>query len=97
LVQELTDDKSLPQAERKRLQVQHAPQLSPRARLIELSDKICNLKDLTSTTPVGWPTERKREYLIWAASVVAVIRGSNSTLERLFDQTLAEKQPLFGA
>ncbi len=96
LVQELTDDKSLPQAERKRLQVEHAPDLSPRARLIKLADKIANLGDLTPTAPVAWPIERKREYLAWAASVVAAIRGSNPALERLFDQTLAEKQRLFG-
>ena len=32
LVQELTDDKSLPKEERKRLQVEHAPHLSLRAR-----------------------------------------------------------------
>ena len=32
LVQEMTDDKSLPKEERKRLQVEHAPHLSLRAR-----------------------------------------------------------------
>lgn len=34
LVQEVTDDKSLPKTERKRLQVAHAPHLSPSAKLI---------------------------------------------------------------
>src|SRR5262249_43597128 len=46
LVQEVTDDKSLPKAERKRLQVAHAPGLSPGAALIKLADKIANVHDL---------------------------------------------------
>jgi guanosine-3',5'-bis(diphosphate) 3'-pyrophosphohydrolase len=47
LVQEVTDDKSLPKAERKRLQVEHAPQLSPSAKLIKLADKVSNVRDVT--------------------------------------------------
>ena len=37
LVLEVTDDKSLPKAERKRLQIEHAPHLSPGAKLIKLA------------------------------------------------------------
>jgi guanosine-3',5'-bis(diphosphate) 3'-pyrophosphohydrolase len=96
LVMEVTDDKSLPKAERKRLQIVHAPQLSPRARLIKLADKIANLTDLTATVPATWPIERKREYLDWAEQVMSKIRGANGELEQLFDRTLAEKRALFG-
>ena len=39
LVQEVTDDKSLPKGECKRLQVEHAPNLSTRAKLIKLIEK----------------------------------------------------------
>ncbi|XP_009468462.1 PREDICTED: guanosine-3',5'-bis(diphosphate) 3'-pyrophosphohydrolase MESH1 [Nipponia nippon] len=39
LVQEVTDDKALPKAERKRLQVERAPGSSPRAKLLQLADK----------------------------------------------------------
>ena len=42
LVLELTDDKSLPKEERKRLQIEHAPKLSLRAQTIKLADKISN-------------------------------------------------------
>jgi len=96
LVEELTDDKSLPSTERKRLQIKHASILSPRARLIKLADKICNLADLTQSAPVGWLVERKREYLDWAEKVVAKIRGSNPALEKLFDETLSEKRHIIG-
>src|SRR5881392_95982 len=45
VVLEVTDDKNLDKAERKRLQVQHARALSHRAKLVKLADKICNVYD----------------------------------------------------
>jgi (p)ppGpp synthase/HD superfamily hydrolase len=91
LVEELTDDKSLPKQERKRLQVEHAPHLSGSARQIKMADKICNLADITPTQPVDWPLQRKRDYLDWAESVVAGCRGCNPELEQYFDAVLKEK------
>src|SRR3954464_4314819 len=44
LVEEVTDDKSLPKQERKRLQAEHAPKKSDRAKLIKLADKTSNLR-----------------------------------------------------
>ena len=95
LVQEVTDDKSLPKEERKRLQVEHAPRLSARARQIKLADKICNVEDITPTQPVDWPPQRKRDYLDWAGRVVAGCRGCNPHLERHFDSLLEEKKAAF--
>ena len=51
VVLELTDDKSLPKHERKRLQVQNAPHKSPQAKLVKTADKIANLRDIASTPP----------------------------------------------
>lgn len=42
IVLEVTDDKALPKAERKRLQIEHAAHISRRAKLVKLADKICN-------------------------------------------------------
>uniref|UniRef100_A0A8V5HED6 Guanosine-3',5'-bis(diphosphate) 3'-pyrophosphohydrolase MESH1 n=1 Tax=Melopsittacus undulatus TaxID=13146 RepID=A0A8V5HED6_MELUD len=53
LVREVTDDKELPRAERKRLQVERAPDRSPRARLLMLADKLHNLRDITRCPPAG--------------------------------------------
>lgn len=53
IVQEVTDDKSLPKQERKRLQVEHAPHCSQQAKLVKLADKLYNLRDLNRCTPVG--------------------------------------------
>ena len=85
IVLEVTDDKSLPKADRKRLQIEHAPHLRPRAKLVKLADKICNLRDIQRTPPADWPLERRREYLDWAGRVVDGLRGIHSCLEALFD------------
>ena len=94
LVEEVTDDKTLPKLERKRLQIAHAPHLSPRAKLLKLADKICNVRDVMYTPPKTWDQRRRVEYLDWAARVVAGCRGTNRTLERHFDTLLREAQSL---
>ena len=88
LVLEVTDDKSLPKAERKRLQVERAPDLSSAAKLIKLADKISNVTDITDRPPSDWSNERRREYVDWAERVVVGCRGVNSALEVRFDHTL---------
>ena len=86
-VRELTDDKSLPKGERKQLQIEHAPHLSPQAKQIKLADKISNVRDMIESPPDGWSIERRREYVEWGEKVVAGLRGSNKDLERRFDET----------
>lgn len=85
MVAEVTDDKSLPKAERKKLQVEHAPHLSPGAKLIKLGDKISNITDVTNNPPADWDLQRRREYIDWGESVVAGLRGTNAALESKFD------------
>ena len=89
IVAEVTDDKSLPKAERKRLQIEHAEHLSRRARLVKLADKICNVRDVAANAPHDWPLARRREYFDWAKAVVDRIRGTNKKLERAFDEAYA--------
>ena len=92
LVQEVTDDKSLPKQERKRLQVEHAPNLSTHAKLIKIGDKICNVSEITPVQPVEWPLQRKLEYLDWAEKVVLGCRGCNPALEQHFDDVLKKRR-----
>ena len=86
IVMEVTDDKKLPKAERKRLQIENAAHCSHAAKLVKLADKICNLRDMGRNPPANWSLERKREYFDWASEVVYQIRGVNPELERLFDE-----------
>ena len=90
MVLEVTDDKSLPKAERKQMQIEHAPHLSPGAKLIKLGDKISNIADIINNPPHDWTSERKREYIAWGEKVVAGLRGTNAELEKHFDE-VAEK------
>lgn len=96
LVEELTDDKTLPKAERKRLQIEHAPLVSNRAQLIKLADKICNVRDVTHHPPADWPTDRRRAYLNWTEQVVAGCRPCNPALEQYYDQVLGEGRAALG-
>ena len=88
LVMEVTDDKNLPKEERKRLQVEHSPELTKRAKMIKIADKICNILDITHSPPTSWSLERRVEYLDWADKVVAACRGVNERLERRFDEVM---------
>jgi guanosine-3',5'-bis(diphosphate) 3'-pyrophosphohydrolase len=85
VVREVTDDKSLPKAERKQLQIEHASHLSQAAKLVKLADKIANLRDVADHPPSEWPLERRREYFKWAKDVVDGLRGTHARLEAAFD------------
>jgi GTP diphosphokinase / guanosine-3',5'-bis(diphosphate) 3'-diphosphatase len=91
IVIEVTDDKSLPSTERKRLQIEHAAVISHEAKLVKLADKISNLQDILASPPVKWSMERKREYFDWAKAVVDQLRGTNEKLEALFDEIYQQK------
>jgi (p)ppGpp synthase/HD superfamily hydrolase len=89
VVDEVTDDKELAKAERKRLQIEHTPSASRRAKEVKLGDKICNIRDLVHASPRGWSQARRIEYLDWTEQVVAGCRGTNAALEELYDRELA--------
>jgi len=91
IVSEVTDDKSLPKAERKRLQIEHAAHISERARLVKLADKICNLRDIVHSPPAAWSLERRQEYFDWAKRVVDGLRGTHAELEAAFDEVHAQR------
>jgi (p)ppGpp synthase/HD superfamily hydrolase len=90
LVEEVSDDKSLPQEVRKRLQVEHAPKKSRRAKILKLADKISNVPDIGIDPPPDWSVERQRQYVQWGRDVVSGLRGASPQLERLFEEAAAE-------
>jgi|ERR1051326_527164 (p)ppGpp synthase/HD superfamily hydrolase len=90
LVEEVTDDTSLPKAVRKQLQIEHASRLSLGAKLIKLADKISNIGDIAQKPPEGWDRQRRVDYLTWSEQVVAGLRGSNLHLEALYDRVLRD-------
>jgi len=91
IVVEVTDDKSLPKQERKRLQIEHAAAISEPAKLVKLADKICNVRDMSRSPPVNWSLERRADYFAWAKKVVDQMRGVSPVLENLFDAAFASR------
>jgi GTP diphosphokinase / guanosine-3',5'-bis(diphosphate) 3'-diphosphatase len=91
IVEEVTDDKNLPKAERKRLQIEHAAHISREAKLVKLADKICNVRDVSDHPPAKWDLARRREYFEWAKAVVDQLRGIHPALEKKFDEAYARK------
>ena len=96
LVAEVTDDKSLPKEERKRLQITKTPAKSRRAKLLKLADRTSNLRGLVTSPPKGWPRERLRDYVVWAYDVVRSCRGLNPRLEAVFDAAHEEASRRYG-
>ncbi len=88
---EVTDDKSLEKAVRKRRQVETAPSKSDRAKMIKIADKTSNLRSIAASPPKDWSAERQREYFKWANKVVAGCRGVNAKLEGWFDGAYAAR------
>ena len=91
MVEEVTDDQSLPKADRKRLQIEHAAALSPGAKLVKLADKICNLRDVAERPPAKWDLQRRQEYFEWAKRVIDGVRGASPKLEAAFDAAYKRK------
>ncbi len=91
IVAEVTDDKSLDKATRKRLQVEHAEFLSREAKLVKLADKIANLRDVAVSPPRGWALDRQQAYFDWARDVVGRLRGVHAVLESVFDDAYLRK------
>ena len=98
VVAEVTDDKSLPKAERKRRQVETA---APEERACTAPQD--RRQDQQPACPDrepaarDWDTQRVAEYPEWAEQVVARCRGLNRRLEQAFDAALAEVRAAIAA
>jgi guanosine-3',5'-bis(diphosphate) 3'-pyrophosphohydrolase len=89
LVEEITDDTALPKERRKQLQIERARNLSEKAKLIRLADKICNVRDVTHSPPAHWPVERRMAYLDWTEAVVRGCKGVNAALDLQYEKVLS--------
>jgi len=89
IVEENSDDTTLPKDERRRRRIATMPSKSPEARTIKIADVISNLRALVASPPAGWSAERKLGYLNGCRQLVDAGRGGNSEIEALFDRTAA--------
>jgi guanosine-3',5'-bis(diphosphate) 3'-pyrophosphohydrolase len=91
IVAEVTDDQSLQKADRKRLQIERAPNISREAKLVKLADKLVNLRDVADHPPAKWDLARRQEYFDWAKQVIDGLRGAHPALEAAFDAAYARR------
>ena len=89
IVEEVTDDKSLKKNARKQAQIDHASHISREGALVKVADKIANIRDVGSSPPSDWSTERRQEYLGWAKEVVARCKPECPELVSYFEDSLA--------
>ena len=94
LVLEMTDDMAMPSAQRKQHQLERAPGLSMRAKVIKIADKIANVGDIARHPPPDWTLERRRSYFAWTAEVIDKCRGTNAALEACYDEVLRQAQEI---
>jgi hypothetical protein len=92
LVEEVTDDKSLDKAERKRLQIERASKKSASAKIIKLADKTSNLRAIAFSPSPDWSVKRRLEYIDWAKKVVQSLRGACPWLEGQFDRAVEDAE-----
>jgi hypothetical protein len=89
IVRENSDDMSLPKAERRRARIAAMALKSREARIVKMADIISNLRAIAVSPPAGWSTERKLGYLEGCRQVVDAARGTEGSIERIFDETAA--------
>jgi hypothetical protein len=92
IVAEVTDDKTVEKAERKRRQVASAHKKSDQAKMLKLADKTSNLRAIAVSPPPDWSVKRRLEYIDWAKSVVAGLRGVSPGLEEQFDRAAEDAE-----
>jgi HD domain len=87
IVQENSDDMTLPKPERRRARLAGISKKSREARLVKFADMISNLRAILHSPPAGWSNDRKLGYLDQCRNLVDAGRGSNAEIERIFDDT----------
>jgi HD domain len=87
IVQENSDDMTLPKPERQRARLASMSKKSREARLVKFADIISNLRAIAVSPPAGWSNDRRVGYLNSCRNLVDAGRGSNAQIEHIFDDT----------
>ncbi|VDK48156.1 unnamed protein product [Anisakis simplex] len=88
VVSECTLDKSHSRESRRKFMLENVTKLTHRAKLVELADKLYNLRDIERVLPIGWNGHHKKEYFKWAKEYVSKMKGTNDGLEMALDDVL---------
>lgn len=83
-------DRDVAREARRQHEIDTAPRMSARARLLKLADKTSSVRTLYSKPPPEWGRAEIAHYLEWAEAVAEGCAGVNAALDRIFRQTAAE-------
>jgi (p)ppGpp synthase/HD superfamily hydrolase len=92
IVAELTNPSDLSSQEAKEWQIQHAPFLSQEAKLVKLSDRLYNVRDLR-TPPVGWNEDKIQNYYEWGQKLLEALQGTHPAMEQLLQNEILANSP----
>ena len=84
IVLELSDDKLLSKAIRKRIQVIYACHKSENACYVSMVDKIDNCYSVLYDPPTDWDETRRLEYFIWAKQCIDGYTFKHHELNKMF-------------
>jgi hypothetical protein len=87
IVQENSDDMTLPKPERQRARLAGISKKSREARLVKVADIVSNLRAIAVSPPAGWSNDRRLGYLNSCRNLVDAGRAFNAEIERIFDDT----------
>lgn len=83
VVQELTQEMSLPKAERKQRMIDHLPELSVAARTVKLADRLDNVRDLPTMSE-----SFVARYVPESRALLEKLRGTHAGLEAKLEEIL---------
>lgn len=96
LVVEVTVMETMIKVVDKQREIDDAKELSPKAALVRVADKICNLTDVVFDTPKGWTGERRDRYFYWAQKVIMNTGVTNEYLLNRLSEVILEGEEKYG-
>nr|CDQ06550.1 Bm8227 [Brugia malayi] len=88
IVKECTVIKSMKREARIKSELEKAPKLSHKAKLVQLADKLYNVRDIERCVPLGWTKQQVKEYILFAKDLLSIIRGIHGPLEIALDDII---------
>ncbi|MCP9259795.1 Guanosine-3',5'-bis(diphosphate) 3'-pyrophosphohydrolase MESH1 [Dirofilaria immitis] len=59
-----------------------------KAKLVQLADKLYNIRDIERCIPFGWTKQNVTEYVLFAKNLLSSIRGIHGPLENALDDAI---------
>jgi guanosine-3',5'-bis(diphosphate) 3'-pyrophosphohydrolase len=92
IVRSVTDDKSLPRTERRRLVLEHLVHADVSTKLVKLADLSSNM----NMPPAEWSRERLLAYVEWSSEAARLCAGVCAALDELYRERLTRVRASLG-